>query len=264
MNDTFNLKRFGWVFRKFLWERPAQILGLLGLALAISLLTYAIMHTSIGIGKAQGMAFTFGIISGISFMASAVFGYFGSNASGSSFLMLPASHFEKWLCGILFTGVLFTCVYLGFFRLIDIFFVNGYRNSLDPHSFNYQELYHSVEIFPFNSAMAKTIYMLVVNVAGAMLVGSLYFNKVSFIKVALLICALIACIHLFNQLIASFFFSNIDMAVPYQGIFLKVGKEVGRIDMPTHIDNIIMAAIYYVIPAILWITAYIRLVEKEI
>lgn len=264
MNDIFNLKRFGWVFKKALLERPTLMFGLLLISLAISLITYAAIQSTDSIPKAQVPAFGLGFIIGGSIIASSVFGYFSTNASGTSFLMLPASSFEKWLCGIIIAGVLFTAIYLVFFRIMDTLFVNHFRGSLDLKNPNYQRLYNNVEIFPFNSRIAKQIYVLIVNLAGAMLVGSLFFNKVSFIKVGLTICALIFFIYFLNLLIASFLFSDIDLAMPFNSIFLKAGGDVGIVDLPAGINKATFIAIAYVIPGMLWLTAYMRLAEKEI
>lgn len=263
MNDHFNLTRFGWVFKKSILERPVQMLGLLCLTLTITILTYSILQSNVGIAKAQGVAFTIGLIGGGSFMASAVYGYFSSNASGSSFLMLPASHLEKWLCGVLITGVLFTLVYLGFYRLLDMFFVNHYHNSLDPNSPSYKKMYQSIELLNFDSSFCRITFVMFANIAGAMLVGSLYFNKVSFIKVALIICMLLITIYFVNMIIASMFFDNIDMAIPFKTLFLKVGNEVGVLGLPASVDKVVFIIMSFVFPATLWGTAYLRIVEKE-
>jgi len=263
VNDTFNLKRFSWVFRKALLERPTLMFGLLFISLAISLITYAAIQSTDSIPKAQLPAFALGFIVGGSIMASSVFGYFSSNASGTSFLMLPASSLEKWLCGVIIAGILFPAIYLVFFRTMDTLFVNHFLNNLDPGNPNYQRLYNNVEIFPFNSTMAKQIYILIVNIAGAMLLGSLFFNKISFIKVGLAICALIFVTYFLNLLIASFLFSDIDLAMPFNSVFIKAGGDVGIVDLPTGINKAAFIAIAYVIPGTLWLTAYMRLAEKE-
>jgi hypothetical protein len=263
MNDTFDIKRFGWVLRKSILERPAQMLGLMLVTLIITLLTYAFVQNMVGIAKAQVCAFVFGILIGGSFISSVVLGYFSSNSTGISFLMLPASHLEKWLCAVLIAGLLFVGIYLCFFRLIDILFVNSYHANLDPSNPNYQSLYHSVAVFTFDNQISDLVFILFANISGAMLLGSLYFNRVSYIKVALLICVGIICTYFLNLLLAHLFFDHIDMAMPFRSIFLKVGSEIGIVDLPEPIHKSLGILIGYVIPAILWITAYIRLDEKE-
>ena len=264
MNDTFDLIRFNRLLKKSILERPALLLGLLAITLTITLLSYAIVQSMVGIGKAQLIAFVLGFILGGSFLASSVFGYFSSKSGGASFLMLPASHFEKWLCGILIAGALFVLIYLSFYRLIDILFVNSYHNNLDINGVNYQTLYDAVDIFSFNNTISKMVYVIFANIAGAMLIGSLYFNKVSYIKMALIICGLVIGCYFINLFIAMTLFKNIDMAVPFKNIFLKVDTEVGIIDLPTYAADIVANSIMYIIPCVLWLTAFVRLKEKEI
>ena len=264
MNDIFNIKRFGWLFRKSIMERPALILGLLSVTLAVTFLCYAFLQTTAGIAKAQGASFMIGFFIGGSFMASSVFSYFNSNASGSSFLMLPASHFEKWLCGVLIAGVLFTLVYFGFYRIIDIIFVNHYRNGLDQSNPNYQTLYHAVDLFTFDNLIAKRIYLMYVNIASAMLLGSLYFNKVSYIKMALIICAFVACTYLLNFMMVSMLFKQVDMANPFDHVFLKVNNDVGLVGLPSGIDQAFHLITIYIVPIVVLLTAFVRLTEKEV
>jgi len=264
MNDVFHIKRFTWLLKKSVLEQPALLIGLLAVTLTITLLTYAIVQSMVGIGKAQLSAFILGFLVGGSFMASSVFGYFSSKSNGVSYLLLPASHLEKWLCGIIISGALFVIIYLGFYRLIDVFFVNSYRNNLNHNAINYQTLYNSVEIFSFNNSISRLVFAAFFNISGAMLLGSLYFNKVSYIKVSLLICTLIIGTYFLNLFFASFFFEHIDLAVPFRNVFLKVDKEVGIIDMPSTPAKAASFAIAYLIPTALWVLTYLRLKEKEV
>src|SRR5438128_8156580 len=107
MNDIFSARRFGFLFKKTLLERPVQLLGLCVLSLAISFLLYAIVKGMFGFEEGQNVSFIVGLIGCGAFLASFVFNYFSSNASGSSYLTLPASSLEKWLCGVLIASVIF-------------------------------------------------------------------------------------------------------------------------------------------------------------
>jgi hypothetical protein len=263
MNDTFNITRFGWFFKKTLLERPAQLIGLIILCMAFSLLVYAFSKFTGGFEVAQNATFMLGLIGGGCFLASFVYGYFGTNASGSSFLTLPASQFEKWLCGIIITGVIYVAIFLLFFRFVDSTFVSIYHNSLDPKSPFYKELYDSVQLFPFDGFVASKGFMMFTNFGGAMLVGCLYFNKAAFIKVALILCGLCFGAFLFNLLIANLFFDHVDNAFPYYLVWITFNKDKGRLELPSNALNIINIVFQYIVPVILWVLAYVRLREKE-
>jgi hypothetical protein len=263
MNTSFSLPRFGLLFKKTLLERPMQLVGLSALSLSIVFLSYVIAKTLMGFEEAQNISFILGLIGGGCFLASFVFGYFSSNAMGSSFLTLPASQFEKWLCGVLITGVLYVLLFLLFFHFIDTLFVGIYRNSLDTNSPFYKELYEQVQVMPLTGFVAGKAFVMFVNFAGAMLLGSLYFNKVSFIKVALLICAFWFGAFVLNMLIARAMINNVGNALPYWLVWVEVGKSRGRIDMPENIGLAVGIMIKYIVPATFWVLAYIRLKEKE-
>jgi hypothetical protein len=263
MNDTFNIKRFGWLFKKTLLERPAQLFGLIALTLVVSLLIYAIFRYLTTWDVPQNGSFIIGFVGGGSFLASFVFNYFFSNASGSSYLTLPASQFEKWLCAVLITGILFTIIFLVFYRIIDTAFVAWYHKNLNPKSPFYKQLYESVQIFPFDGFIASKTYMMFVNFTTAMLVGSLYFNKAAFVKVALIVCGLFIAGTFLNGLMAEAIFDKVDRALLYYGVFIPVGKEFGKIMLPPYASKAVDICILYIIPAVLLTTAYVRLREKE-
>ncbi len=263
MNDTFDIKRFGLLLKKTLLERPVQLAGLTGLTLIFLLLMYAVCRYLINWDVAQNGSFMLGFVGGGSFLASFVINYFSSNASGSSYLTLPASHFEKWLCAILISGILFTIIFLVFYRIIDTTFVALYHRGLDPKGPFYKEMYEAVNTFPYDGFVALQTYKMYLNFAGAMLIGTLYFNKGAFIKVALIICGLFIGTYFLNGFMAKMLFDSVDRALPFNGVFISVGKEFGKIELPSYASKAVNICILYIVPAILWVGAYVRLREKE-
>jgi len=264
MNNTFNTKRFGKLVKKTFLERPAQMFGFTGLLLALTLILYSIIKAFGGFNPAQNITFIWGLAGGGCFLASFVFGYFSSNAMGSTFLTLPASNFEKWLCGVLIAGVFYPVIFLLFFRLVDSSFVAIYHNGLDPLGPFYKQQYESVYIFDFNGFLAWKVYPIFGVLAGAMLVGSLYFNKVTFIKTAISLTIVFIGVFGLNWLIAFVLFGHINDAVPFNHVTIPVGKEEGSIELPSGIiNNFFNNSIWYVLPPILWLLAFTRLREKE-
>jgi hypothetical protein len=263
MNNTFHAKRFGWLLKKTMLERPMQTMGLTGLLLILSLILYSVIKTFGGFNPAQNITFIWGLSGGGFFLASFVFAYFSSNAMGSTFLTLPASNFEKWLCGVLIAGVFYPVVFLLFFRLIDSSFVTIYHNGLDPAGPFYKQLYQSVFTFDFNGFLAWKVYPMYGFLAGAMLVGSLYFNKVAFIKTAIGISILILGVIGLNWLIATILFGHVNGAAPFNSVAIPAGKEEGSVELPSGIVNIINTSLWYVLPPVLWLLAFTRLREKE-
>lgn len=264
MNNTFNAQRFGLLFKKSLLERPIQMFGFTGLILALILILYAIIKTLSGFNVAQNFTFLWGLIGGSYFMASFVFSYFSSNALGSSYLTLPASHFEKWLCGILLAGILYPAIFLIFYRLMDASFVYLFHSSLDPSAPFYRERYQSVNTLSFTGFFAWKVYPMFLFAVGAMLTGSLYFNKAGLIKVSLVICGLLIGLYIVNHLFAKIVFGGpVEDAWPFHYVMIPVGKTEGSILLPEKLSDIAFYTVSYVFPAILCITSFIRLREKE-
>jgi len=263
VNNTFSIKRFGLVLRKAFLEKPMQMIGFPLLALTIVLILYVIIKALSGIDMAQRISFFVGLVGGSFFLSSFVFGYFSNNANGSSFLSLPASHFEKWLCSVLIAGVFYPIVFLIFYYGIDTLFVALYHNGLDPASPFYKQQYEAIYRFDLAGVIAGNVYILFFIYTGAMLLGSLYFNKVAVIKTAIALCIICLVIFGANWLFATLLFGNIDDASPFHGVALRVGNDVGSIELPAGIANISKYAFFYVMPATFWILSYTRLREKE-
>src|SRR5579862_6757694 len=101
MNDTFNFKRFKFVFIKTIVERPTQIVGTFVLSFSVVLLIYFFLEAlGNNFELAQLFSFSVGLIGGGCFLASLVFNFFSDGASSASYLTLPASSLEKWLSEI--------------------------------------------------------------------------------------------------------------------------------------------------------------------
>ena len=251
------------ILRKTFLEKPMQMIGFPGLSLTVVLILYVLIKALGGFDMAQRISFVVGLVGGSFFLGSFVFGYFSSNANGSSFLTLPASHFEKWLCGILIAGVFYPILFLIFYYGIDTAFVALYHNSLDPASPFYKQAYESVYTFDLGGVIARNVYIMFFIYTGAMLLGSLYFNKVSVIKTAIALCIICLVIFGTNWLFATLLFGNIDDAAPFNHVAIPLGNDVGSIELPVGIAKICRYSFLYVMPATFWLLAFTRLREKE-
>ncbi|MDP9040846.1 MAG: hypothetical protein M3N30_02620 [Bacteroidota bacterium] len=264
MNEFFNFRRFRLYFLKTVLERPGQILGIFVLSFSVVTLVYYLLK-SIGFvfEVVQLMSFTLGLAGGGCLLASLVFGYFSDTASSCSYMTLPVSVFEKWLCGVLLVGILYVGCFFLFFRGLDTLFVNMYHNGLNRQDPRYTDQYNAVTIFPFDRD-SISIIVFFVNAAAAMLVGSLYFNRVSFIKVALVICGLYFITFLLNYLAASIFFKETFHVFPFHSMWVKNGDEESILVLNPGWSNLYDMIALYILPGILLAVSYIRLREKEV
>ena len=263
MSNTFNRRRFGLLLKKTLLEKRMQMFGFTGLIFLFILIVYYLIKTFVNFQVAQNFSFLWGLVGGDFILAAFVFNYFGSNANGSSYLTLPVSNFEKWLCAVVIAGIFYPLVFLLFYRIMDASFVASYHNSLDPNGPFYKIRYDAVYIYSFMGTLSRQCYPMFLVFSGSMLIGSLYFNKVALVKVALLICILCFGIYGLNYLFASLMFKNIDDAFPFHHVAILVGKEVGSVELPKNVHDPIWYFMNYGLPVVLWGVAFIRLREKE-
>lgn len=263
MSNTFSIRRFMLLFKKTIMEKPWQMLGFIILLLALVIIAYVTLKKIWDFSAAQNLCFCWGLSIGSFFIASFVFGNFNNNANGSSYLLLPVSYFEKWLCGILIAGILYPLIFLIFFHVMDIAFVAAYHNSLDPTSPSYKQQYESIFTFDLNGNVAWKIYPIFFILTGGSFTGALYFNKIPIIKTAIALCALFLILYGFNWLIANILFDNVDEAGLYDHVSLAIGKETGTLLLPSKLESFLHYALSYVMPAILWFLPLLRLREKE-
>ncbi|HEU0063429.1 MAG TPA: hypothetical protein VFQ58_00295, partial [Flavisolibacter sp.] len=197
------------------------------------------------------------------FLSSFVFGYFNTNSIGSSYLTLPVSFFEKWLCGVLIVGLFYPAIFVVFYHLMDTLFVEAYHKSLDPTSLFYKQQYESVYSFELNGPTAWKVYSLFLLLSGAMLTGSLYFNKMPFIKTGITLCIVLIAFFGLNWMIATILFGNIKDAGLYDHVTLIVGRETGTLILPMKVEKFFHYSMTYVMPSVLWFLPLIRMREKE-
>jgi hypothetical protein len=263
MNDIFSIQRFGWLMRKIFIERTAQVLGTIGLCLMVTFIIYGMALLLQGLEVAQTAAFEIGLAAGGPLVASIVFSYFNNNANGASFLTLPASVLEKWLSGVLITGVLYFLLFLLVFRMIDLSFVAYHRHHLDPHLPYYKEQMEAIHTLSYTETVASGTYMLFFNFAGVVMLGALFFNKAAFVKTALIISSIAVGAFLLNLLMVSLLIKNTQIAFPFSIVWIWVGKERAALQFAPEEADKIKIIFRFILPAIFWGLSLVRLKEKE-
>lgn len=134
----------------------------------------------------------------ISIIASGYFSLLGQKPKAIIELMTPASTLEKWLCGVLYTGVLSVFSFLLIFYLTDMVFVNylqkivGHISYTIPVEINSapQTILLSVKPFFvefFSLGQIKTLVLTPIMITSVFLLGSVYFNRFHYIKTAVVV-----------------------------------------------------------------------------
>ena len=231
--------------------------------LGLVLLIYSTCMFLIPYPGIQFMTFFLGLIGGGYFLSAAVLGQYNTYARGASYLTLPVSNFEKWLCGVVIVLVIYLPLFLFFYRIMDSTLVEVYRNNLDPKAHDYAWSLKHAKILDYDSITVIILLKIFFNVSGIMLLGALFFNKLAHIKVAMFTSALLFIGIGLNYMIARSLFENNFTTFPFLVLSIKKGEIFKEVELPLQAQFIVSTFFMYVLPVILYLLAYLKLKEKE-
>lgn len=269
MNNTFALKRFGFVFKKLLFEKRLQLCSYF---ILVALFTWFLYHMGGSVTESwqngQRNAFPIGLTLGGLTWVSFGFNYFSNKESGYTYLLMPASHVEKWL-SVLVLFLTFITAFCLFFRILDTFYVNYFVSHLDPTLYpkGHPKLKAATHILKFWGSRSWSLeftYFVFFNMTGAMSIGSLYFNKMAFVKTVFVSIIVFVLINTLNAQIAKALISENVSTSPMLFWRTNTSSMNDAVTLPKAIDGIYTVIFNYILPLVLWLIALIRLREKEL
>ena len=254
MNQVFSFERFKLLVAKH-WADNKKRYGLSILAFA-GLLTiwylFALFLEEENALDADVQLSTFYLFLFVTgtFYASQYFRDLSSKPRASNFLLLPASTFEKFLCSILFTIVLFFIIFTSIFYLIDFIMVeisNSINSTEATGSKSVVVNIFTVEFFEFDSKKSLNFLMFYFAIQSIFLFGSAYFKKYNFIKTIL------------SGLVAWFLIFFLIYFIHRQ----NTPDDVDMVEFPGWIALIISILVYSLAP-VLWLLTFIQLKTKQV
>jgi len=258
MSQFFNLSRFGRLFSKHTTEHVSSYLLATGVLLGgIGLVLGFVAYESSGNVRPdmQGVIFVMGLLSSGAFFTSTVFALFGDKKQATAALMLPASHWEKYLVGWLYSVPIFLAVYIGCFYLIDaiVLQVAGSAGRLMP-----LVLLFSNESKLYWSLVSYTV------VNAVFLWGSIFFVKQHFIRTAFGLLLSAVLVSLANmQLVQGLMGREVSSVLPFAGMSFIDNKEWHSVNLPPT-QNAWFLLVPLGIMLLAWAAAYTRVTEKQI
>lgn len=274
MNQFFSFKRFTLLVLKHWADNKKRyglsVLAFIGLLITWFVFTILVEPTRPMAKDVQQITFFFSLFVVGTFYASQYFSDLGSKAKGINFLLVPASAFEKLLCSLLYTVILFFVIFTATYYI-----VNGLMIAISstlpwtdegagkPTIVNV----FKIIILRFNQDSTINFLLLYFSVQSVFLLGSVYFEKYSFIKT--IICGFVACFVLFCFM---YFINELDLLPPgsYPRGFLtayQVHVEGGNdllIEIPRWIGEVFRFLIMYAVAPFFWLVTYFRLKEKQV
>lgn len=257
MNDIFNLKRFGRLFFKHTVEHYKNYLMSLGVLIGVLSLGFG-FFTYINNDEPMNMALQSGIFGLVLLLAgtmftSTIFSDMGDKKKSISALTLPASHFEKYLVGWLYSYVIFQLVFLAVYPAILVAILNT-RHW--PVRFEVFDIFHQ-RALPW-------LLMLYAALHAATLCGAIFFKKLQFIKTAFIFFIGLMLLSLVNKIVIEGVLGrNIVSAVPFAFINFADGHTYYSVTPAGNMDTFFYC-LTITLSLILWVAAYFRLTEKQV
>jgi hypothetical protein len=251
MNQFFSLKRFWLLVLKHWADNKRRysltVVAFIGLLTAWFGLSLVMHEDQVPMSQdVQHVTFFFLFFSSGTIYASQFFSDLSNRTKAGNFLLIPASGFEKLLCGILYTALIFPLVFFAAFYLADSVMV-----ALANAVFNFPEKARvlnvfSIDFFSFNVNRTMSFFLFFISLQSLFLLGSVYFRKYNFIKTVI---------------------SGFVLWMLCMGVLLAVHTWVRPLDdgpviMQDAVAIAIIAIVYLIGPLVWWI-AYYRLKAKQ-
>lgn len=191
------------------------------------------------------------------------------------FLLLPASHLEKLLCGLFFSVVLFFITYTLLFYVVDIPMAHLARSIHIARLERFGRMVgQSPEVNIFNLFAVKDgpapdffpplLLMIYLSIQAFVLLGSIYFTRYAILKSLLSAIGIVILSVLF---LSKVIFPLVPDGWRMSGLTswsLFSPSEIKFVRLPLWVGHWSYQLLQYGLPLIFWVTAWFRLKEKEV
>ena len=258
MNNIFSLPRFLMLFKKHLFEKGKEyLLSILTLTIIlIGLLAFVAYKDASGLTEdMQKLVFVLTFcLSGIIF-TSMIFSDLGNKRKATTYLMLPASHLEKYLVTWIFSYLIFQLVFTAVFYLATAIVLNIGINEIGNENTVFN-------IFDSQNKVYQVFYVYLL-AHSLMFYGAVYFRKGHLISTIFSLFLIGVLLSFFNKLLLSLMIkSEILMSQPFTN--LRFSENFNSYYIEAENTSVFVITLLTLITGILWISAFYRLKEKEV
>ena len=257
MNNFFSFHRFGLLFIKHTAEHIRAYLMSIAVLTGVVLLGGSFIFFVIpgppDTGLQTACFVMLMLISGTLF-TSTIFSDYGIKSKAIASITLPASAFEKYLVGWLYSYPIFLVVYTALFFLLLLVF--GHIGHWPHAHFMYMRLNQPdlyMVIIIYSVLHAVTIF------------GAIFFEKLHFIKTGFSFFIAYGLLLVFNTLYLKFI-TGLDvakLALPFGYLNFDIGDKYYSIATKDD-TNVTILVVLSLAAALIWIAAYFRLKEKQV
>jgi hypothetical protein len=271
MNDTFNMNRF-WLLVRRQWTENKKVYLLLWAVISLSLVVLAFISEKNDLIGLYLLLFCFGGC----VMTTTLFSHWSDFGRSSFFLLLPTSSAEKFLCGLFYGLILYIPVYglnYIFIRYIVLYLVIlPFPNNLVPFSSLIGSVIKEIVFFPYLYIFALLAFLFTQSL---FMIITIHFKKRQAL-IFMLILMIIVIVHNFGMRILMSNLAHIPGGTSLSpGILIFFDPGFGYVGSSGNqavseyfpfIKLIINlnSLIWLVVFAILYLTAWFKLKEREL
>lgn len=276
MNPSFDFGRWGLLVRQhWIENKKRYLLSIVAMAgiLFMWFSFVALMDSGDPMDPdvQRGTYFFLLVVSGC-FYASQFYRDLGSRSRAINYLLIPASSFERLMVSLLYAVVLFFLAFTAIYYLVDaimVMAVNMFHPSYTEANANGAIRQASV-VNVFGRTVGKVngtplFFAAYFAIQAAFLLGSVYFEKYSFVKTVISLFAVLLGLWLIN----SFLFEAILPEGGMNGIgsFVVTTNESENaylVELPAVMKETLGMLVKWIFPIFFWVVTYFRLREKEV
>ena len=269
MNNTYDFNRFSLlVKRQWVENRKLFLMACFGIMGILIVINSLIMRWESGYinHNARFSIFLLSFYFGGSVFTNYVFKDISDKNSSTSFLLVPASHFEKFLMGVFYAFIVFPIVFLSVCYIIDFAFVsagNSIRESLIATSKNggvknIQLFSYMLDSKSVKESLGEIVGFWLI-IQAFVLMGTTQFEGRSYIKTAFTGFAFLFLLGFIIYLSNKFILGDIIKQFQNKGYSRELIKPTKQL-----FDSILGIVLIYVLPPILLVIAYFKLKEKQV
>lgn len=258
MNNIFSLSRFLMLFKKHSIEKGKEyLLSIATLTILLFLILSFSAYASIsGLREdIQILVFVLSFLLTGTIFTSMVFLDLSDKRKSTTYLILPASHLEKYLVNWVFSFIIFQIVFLAAF----------YSSASIVLSFDLNDIPQKnkiVDIFDLDNQLYFVFYVYLF-LHSLMLCGAIYFTKKQFIKTVFSLFVFALSLTFLNKLLLSLMIkSKVLISTPFTQLRFIESQKQYFLDQEN--DGVFMLYLVVIITIVFWLSAYYRLKEKEV
>ena len=273
MNQFFNINRFSLLVVKHWADNRKRyllsVLAFIGLLIGWFVFTMLI-DSRVMMGKSlQMVTYFFSLFLVGSFYANQYFRELGSRSRGINFLLVPASGFEKILCSLLFTAILFFIVFTAAFYLVDVMMVEiskGFRPIYMQESEKGVMNVFTAANLHFEKDSTLNFLVVFFSIQSVFLLGSVYFQKYSFIKTIISGFVIFFIVFLFMYFLYDMMPKGDYVNGRLTSYRVKThDKSIYHlVSIPAWPGQLLYYMLMYAVGPFLWLVTYVRLKEKQV